>query len=221
MGSTPVGSASDFDGRDIFSEELTTSRDDSKATPLYQRLLSALISEDSTSVNDDLQFGAEDESELSVLNHMEFNGYRTDRLELDEPEDDVSVMTLKGINSSAHNVSGRFSDHISSDFSDIPYQNLGIDEKIYMEAQSIGICLEPMVYSPIPRSSITFEMLLTDVIEFGFGLMCCHCVLLQANISNMEDEGIVDEIKTLEEAIYEVVCFLTCFIFLFFNSLSL
>lgn len=40
--------------------------------------------------------------------------------------------------------------------------------------------------------------------------MCCHCVFLQANISNVEDEGIVDEIKTLEEAIFEVVCFLTC-----------
>lgn len=40
--------------------------------------------------------------------------------------------------------------------------------------------------------------------------MCCHSVCLQANISSVEDEGIVDEIKTLEEAIYEVVCFLTC-----------
>ncbi|KAL0726691.1 hypothetical protein Bca4012_022784 [Brassica carinata] len=170
MGTTPVRSASDFDGHDIFPEELTTGRKDSEAAPLYQRLLSALIPEDSTTVNEDLQFGAEDESELNVLNHMvEFNGYRSDRLEFDELEDDESVMTLKGVNSSAHNVNGRFSDHLSSDFSDIPYENLGIDEKIYMEAQSIGICLEPM-----------------------------------ANISNVEDEGIVDEIKTLEEAIYEV-----------------
>ncbi|CAN6912344.1 hypothetical protein Bca4012_087042 [Brassica carinata] len=167
---TPVGTASDFDGRDIFPEEVTTSREDSKAAPLYQRLLSALISEDSTDA--DLQFGAEDESELNVLNHMvESNGYRSDRLEFDELEDDVSVMTLKGVNSSAQNVNGRFSDHLSMDFSDIPYENLGIDEKIYMEAQSIGICLEPM-----------------------------------ANISSVEDEGIVDEIKTLEEAIYEVGC---------------
>lgn len=149
MGTTPIGSASDFDGRDIFPDELTTSREDSKAAPLYQRLLSALISEDSTSVDADLQVGVEDESELSVLNHMvEFNGYRSDRLEFDELEDDVSVMALKGVDSSAHNVNGRFSDHLSSDFSDIPYENLGIDEKIYMEAQSIGICLEPMVYFP-------------------------------------------------------------------------
>ncbi|CAH8322423.1 unnamed protein product [Eruca vesicaria subsp. sativa] len=170
MGTTPVGSASDFDGRDTFPEELTTSREDSKAAPLYQRLLSALISEDSTSVNEDLQFGAEDESELSVLNNMmDSNGYKSDRLDFDELEDDVSVMTLKGVNSSAHNVNGRFSDHLSSDFSDIQYENLGIDEKIYMEAQSIGICLEPM-----------------------------------ANISSVEDEGIADEIKKLEEAIYEV-----------------
>ena len=39
--------------------------------------------------------------------------------------------------------------------------------------------------------------------------MCCRCVFLQRNISNVEDEGIVDEIKTLEEAVYEVVCFIT------------
>lgn len=169
MGTTPVGSASEFDGRDIYPEDFTTSREDSKAAPLYQRLLSALISEDSISVNEDLQFGAEDESELNVLNHMvESNGYRSDRLEFDELEDDVPGMMLKGVNSSAHNVNGRFSDHLSRDFSDIPYENLGIDEKIYMEAQSIGICLEPMVYSPTPRSSITLEMLLTDVLGFGF-----------------------------------------------------
>lgn len=35
----------------------------------------------------------------------------------------------------------------------------------------------------------------------------------------MEDEGIVDEIKTLEEAVYEVVCFLTCS-YLSFNNLT-
>ncbi|XP_013598527.1 PREDICTED: uncharacterized protein LOC106306446 isoform X4 [Brassica oleracea var. oleracea] len=141
MSTTPVGTSSDFDGREKFSEGLTTSRVDSKASPLYQRLLSALISEDSASVNEDLQFdgfGADAESEFSALNHMEFNGYR-------------------------------FTDHLYADFSDIQYETLGIDEKIYLEAQSIGICLEPM-----------------------------------ANISNVEDEGIVDEIKTLEEAVYEV-----------------
>ncbi|CAH2077552.1 unnamed protein product [Thlaspi arvense] len=173
MGTTPVETSSDFDGREIFPEELTPSRVDSKAAPLYQRLLSALISEDSSSVNEDLQFdgfGADAESEFSVLNHMvEFNGYRSDRLELDELDDDVSVIPLKGVNSSADNVNGGFSDHLPIDFSDIQYETLGIDEKIYMEAQSIGICLEPM-----PR------------------------------ISNVEDGGIVDDIKTLEEAIREV-----------------
>ncbi|KAG7545682.1 hypothetical protein ISN44_As12g011220 [Arabidopsis suecica] len=173
MGSTPGGTSSDFDSHEIFPEELASRKVDSKAAPLYQRLLSALISEDSTSVNEDLQFdgfGADVESEFSVLNHMvEFNGYRSDRLEFDELEDDVSVIPLKGVNSSAHHVNGRFSDHISIDFSDIQYETLGIDEKIYMEAQSIGICLEPM-----------------------------------PSISNVEDEGIVDDIKTLEEAICEV-----------------
>ncbi|XP_018438595.1 uncharacterized protein LOC108811019 isoform X3 [Raphanus sativus] len=172
MGTTPVGTSSDFDGRENFAEGLTTSRMDSKASPLYQRLLSALISEESASVNEDLQFdgfGADAESEFSVLNHKEFNGYRSDRLELDDLEDDVSVIPLKGVNSSPHNVNGRFTDHSSIDFSDIQYETLGIDEKIYLEAQSIGICLETM-----------------------------------PNISNTEDEGIVEEIKTLEEAVYEV-----------------
>lgn len=152
MGTTPVGASSDFDNREIFPEELVTSRVEAKAAPLYQRLLSALISEDSTSVNEDLQFdgfGADAESEFSALNQMvEFNGYRSDRLELDDLEDDVSVIPLKGVNNSAHHVNGRFSDNLSMDFSDVQYETLGIDEKIYMEAQSIGICLEPMVYSP-------------------------------------------------------------------------
>jgi hypothetical protein len=174
MGTTPGGTSSDFDSHEIFPEELASSKVDSKAAPLYQRLLSALISEDSASVNEDLQFdgfGADVESEFSVLNHMmEFNGYRSDRLEFDELEDDVSVIPLKGVNSSAHHVNGRLSDHLSIDFSDIQYETLGIDEKIYMEAQSIGICLDPM-----------------------------------PSISNVEDEGIVDDIKTLEEAICEVV----------------
>ncbi|CAN6880327.1 unnamed protein product [Brassica oleracea] len=172
MGTTPVGTSSDFDGCEKIPEGLTTSRVDSKASPLYQRLLSALISEDSASVNEDLQFdgfGADAESEFSALNHVEFNGYRCDKLEFDELDDDVSVIPLKGGNSSPHNVNGTFTDHLSADFSDIQYETLGIDEKIYLEAQSIGICLEPM-----------------------------------ANISNVEDEGIVDEIKTLEEAVYEV-----------------
>ncbi|CDY30195.1 BnaA03g49750D [Brassica napus] len=172
MSTTPVGTSSDFDGREKISEGLTTSRVDSKASSLYQRLISALISEDSACVNEDLQFdgfGADAESEFSALNHVEFNGYRSDKLELDDLEDDVSVIPLKGVDSSPHNVNGRFTDHSSIDFADIQYETLGIDEKIYLEAQSIGICLEPM-----------------------------------PNISNVEDEGVVDEIKTLEEAIYEV-----------------
>ncbi|KAL0891254.1 hypothetical protein Bca101_015237 [Brassica carinata] len=172
MGTTPVGTSSDFDGREKLPGGLTTSRGDSKASPLYQRLLSALISEDSASVNEELQFdgfGADAGSEFSVLNHLEFNGYRSDKLELDDLEDDVSVIPLKDVDSSPHNVDGRFTDHSSIDFSAIQYETLGMDEKIYLEAQSIGICLEPM-----------------------------------PNISNVEDEGIVDEIETLEEAVYEV-----------------
>lgn len=50
--------------------------------------------------------------------------------------------------------------------------------------------------------------------------MCCRCVFLQPNISNTEDEGIVGEIKTLEEAVYEVV-FSHVFFYLPFNNLTI
>ncbi|CAA7022255.1 unnamed protein product [Microthlaspi erraticum] len=172
---SPVMSSSDFDSRDLCPEELATSRVDFKASPLYQRLLSALISEDSISVNEDIQvdgFGAmhdlDDDSEFSVLNNMvDFNGFRNnERLDLDESEDDGSAILYKSFNKSAHHCNGKFSDYSPIDFLDIQYDKLGIDEKIYLEAQSIGLSIEPM-----------------------------------PSISNMEDEGIVDEIKKMEEAI--------------------
>lgn len=155
-GPTPVLTSSDFDSRDLFPEELTTSRVDSKASPLYQRLLSALISEDSMSVNGDLQvdgFGAmhdlDEDSEFGILDNMvEFNGFRNnERLELDESEDDGSAILFKDVNKSAHQCNGKFPDHSPIDFLDIQYDKLGIDEKIYLEAKSIGLSLEPMVYS--------------------------------------------------------------------------
>ncbi|KAG2298386.1 hypothetical protein Bca52824_034858 [Brassica carinata] len=173
MGPSSVLTSSDFDSRDLYPEELATSRVDSKASPLYHRLLSALISEDSMSINEDLHvdgFGAmrdlDDDSEFSVLNE---NGFRNnERLEHDdyEPADDGSAILFNGFSNSAYHCNGKFLDHSPIDFSDIPYDKLGIDEKIYLEAQSIGISLEPM-----------------------------------PSISNVEDEGIVDEIKKLEEAI--------------------
>ncbi|KAJ0239116.1 hypothetical protein HA466_0236220 [Hirschfeldia incana] len=160
---------SDFDSRDLYPEELATSRVDSKASPLYHRLLSALICEDSMSINEDLHvdgFGAmmhdlDEDSEYSGLNE---NGFRNNGDY--ESEDGGSAVLLNGFNNSAYHCNGKFLDHSPIDFSDIPYDKLGIDEKIYLEAQSIGISLEPM-----------------------------------PSISNVEDEGIVDEIKKLEEAI--------------------
>lgn len=156
MGSTPVPTSSDFHSSDLFPEDLATSRGDSKASPLYQRLLSALISEDSVSINEDFGvdgFGAmhdlDDDLDFSVLNNMvECNGFRkNERLELDESEDDGSAVLFKGVNKSFHHCNGKFSDHSPINFLDIQYDKLGIDEKIYLEAQSIGISLEPMVNS--------------------------------------------------------------------------
>ncbi|KAF8048959.1 hypothetical protein N665_2344s0002 [Sinapis alba] len=166
-----MGPPPDFDSRDLYPEKLATSTVDSKASPLYHRLLSALISEDSMSINEDLQvdgFGAmpdlDDNSEFSGLKN---NGFRSnERLEHDESEDDGSATMFNGFNNSAYHCNGKFLDHSPIDFSDIPYHKLGIDEKIYLEFQSIGISLEPM-----------------------------------PSISNLEDEGIVDEVKKLEEAI--------------------
>ncbi|KAG2323511.1 hypothetical protein Bca52824_016724 [Brassica carinata] len=171
MGPSPVLTSPDFDSPDLYHGERATSSVDSKASPLYHRLLSALISEDSMSINEDLQvdgFGAmpglDDDSEFSVLKN---NGFRNnERLEHDKSEDDGSAIMFNGFNNSAYDCNGKFSDHSPFDFSDIPYDKLGIDEKIYLEAQSIGISLEPM-----------------------------------PSISNVEDEGIVDQIKKLEEAI--------------------
>ncbi|CAN6874210.1 hypothetical protein Bca4012_077546 [Brassica carinata] len=166
---SPVLTSSDFDSRDLYPEELATSSVDSKASPLYHRLLSALISEDSMSINEDVHvdgFGAmhdlDEDSEFSVLND---NGFRNN--DDYESEDGGSAILFSGlINSAYYHCSGKILDHSPIDFSDIPYDKLGIDEKIYLEAQSIGISLEPM-----------------------------------PSISNVEDEGIVDEIKKLEEAI--------------------
>ncbi|KAL1218353.1 hypothetical protein V5N11_028062 [Cardamine amara subsp. amara] len=174
-GPTPALTSSDFDSRDLFPEELATSRVDSKASPLYQRLLSALISEDSMGVNEDSQVDGfeamhdlDEDLEFGILNNMvEFNGFRNnERLELDESEDDESTILFNDVNKSAHHCNGKFPDHSPIDLLDIQYDKLGIDEKIYLEAKSIGISLEPM-----------------------------------PSISNVEDEGIADEIKKLEEAI--------------------
>ncbi|XP_024016154.1 uncharacterized protein LOC18025793 isoform X2 [Eutrema salsugineum] len=175
MGPSPVLTSSEVDNRDLVPGEHGTSRVDSNGCPLYQRLLSALISEDSMSVNEDIQvdrFGAthdlDEASEFSVLNNMvEFNGFRNnERPHLDESEDDESAILFKGCNKSVHLCNGKFLDHSPIDFLDIQYDKLGIDERIYLEAQSIGISLEPM-----------------------------------PSISNVEDDEIVDEIKKLEEAI--------------------
>ncbi|XP_010548659.1 PREDICTED: uncharacterized protein LOC104820016 isoform X2 [Tarenaya hassleriana] len=177
VGPSPLGTSSGFDSREVLFPEEFTSRMNSKASPLYQRLLSALISEDSSSVTEDLQLDGFDnandldvESRFSGFNHlMEFNGYSTNEgLEHEESEDDVSMGLHKGVNNSSHHSNGRFSDHSSIEFTDIQYGNLGIDEKIYLEVQSLGISLEPL-----------------------------------PSISNVEDEGIVDDIKKLEEAICE------------------
>ncbi|CAF2163196.1 unnamed protein product [Brassica napus] len=172
--SSPVLTSSDFDSRDLYPEELATSSVDSKASPLYHRLLSALISEDSMSINEDVHvdgFGAihdlDEDSEFSVLND---NGFRNN--DDYESEDGASAILFNGFNKSAYyHCNGKILDHSPIDFSDIPYDKLGIDEKIYLEAQSIGISLEPM-----------------------------------PSISNVEEEGIIDEIKKLEEAICKEGC---------------
>jgi len=53
---------------------------------------------------------------------------------------------FKGVDKSAHHCNGKFPDNSPIDFVDIQYDKLGIDEKIYLEAQSLGISIDLMVY---------------------------------------------------------------------------
>ncbi|MBA0568096.1 hypothetical protein Golob_005612 [Gossypium lobatum] len=147
---------------ELLSQQLLLDKKDKNLIPLCQRFLAALIpEEDSDSGNEDVQFdiygaGFQMDGELSnglrhIVNfqsteHASFNGYRTSgKPECDDPEIDMVGKT--GISSTfSHSLNGTFLDKPMPDMvcSEFEYEGMKINEKILLEAQSIGIFLEPM-----------------------------------------------------------------------------
>ncbi|GMJ07321.1 SAGA complex subunit 2A [Hibiscus trionum] len=146
---------------EILSQQLLLDTRDNNVIPLCQRFLAALIpEEDSDSGNEDLQFdvygtglkmggelGTNDLSHIvnfQSTGHASFNGYRTSgRPEYDNPETDMLGNT--GI-SSTFGMNDTFPDKPMPDMvcSEFQYESMKINEKLFLEAQSIGIFLEPM-----------------------------------------------------------------------------
>ncbi|KAE8735321.1 Serine/arginine repetitive matrix protein 2 isoform 2 [Hibiscus syriacus] len=145
------------------TDEILLDTRDNNVIPLCQRFLAALIpEEDSDSGNEDPQFdiygtGYQMDGELGsnglshIVNfqstgHASFNGYRTTGWpEYDNPE--IDILGTTGINSTfSHSLNGSFPDKPMSDMfcSEFQYESMKINEKLLLEAQSIGIFLEPM-----------------------------------------------------------------------------
>ncbi|XVF48956.1 hypothetical protein PTKIN_Ptkin03bG0229700 [Pterospermum kingtungense] len=147
---------------EVLSQQLILDARDSNVITLCQRFLAALIPEDdSDNGNDDLPFdahgtGVEMDRELGssglshIINfqstgHASFNGYRiSEKPEHDDPE--IDMLGNTGINSNfSHSLNGTFPDHPMSGMvcSEFEYEGMKINEKLFLEAQSIGIFLEP------------------------------------------------------------------------------
>ncbi|XP_039044251.1 uncharacterized protein LOC120183656 isoform X2 [Hibiscus syriacus] len=145
------------------ADEILLDTRDNNVIPLCQRFLAALIpEEDSDSGNEDPQLdiygtGYQVDGELGsnglshIVNfqstgHACFNGYRTSGWpEYDNPE--IDILGTTGISSTfSHSLNGSFPDKPMPDMvcSEFQYESMNINEKLLLEAQSIGIFLEPM-----------------------------------------------------------------------------
>lgn len=170
------------------TNKLQSSKGDCNVIPLCQRLLSALISEESCSGSENLNFDAYDtqyetngELELNHLDnsslanynftsHSVCNGYRiTQKPEHDDTRNDVEDIPSNGLRSSQK------SPIITS--SELEYDALDINDKLLLELKSIEISPESM-----------------------------------PEISQTDDEGIFDDITRLEEnyqrQVYKKKCLL-------------
>ncbi|XWS72213.1 hypothetical protein CRYUN_Cryun02cG0020800 [Craigia yunnanensis] len=148
---------------EVLSQLLVLDTRDNNVIPLCQRFIAALIpEEDSDSGNEDLPFdvygtGFEMDGELGsnglshIVNfqstgHASFNGYRiTGKPEHDDPE--IDMLGNTGINSNfSHSLNGTFPDQPvhSMVCSEFQYESMKINEKLFLEAQSIGVFLEPL-----------------------------------------------------------------------------
>ncbi|KAL4318819.1 hypothetical protein GQ457_18G001480 [Hibiscus cannabinus] len=148
---------------EIHSPQLLMDTRDNNAIPLCQRFLAALIpEEDIDSGNEDLPFDVygtefEIDGELRsnglshIVNfqsagHASFSGCRiTGKPEHDDPE--IDMLGNTGINNSnfSHSQNGSFLDQPMTGMvcSEFQYESMKINEKLILEAQSIGIFLEP------------------------------------------------------------------------------
>ena len=149
---------------ELLSQQLLLDTNDNNVIPLCQRFLAALIpEEDSDSGNEDLPFdaygtGFEMDGELGsnglshIVNfqstgHASFNGYRiNEKSEHDDPE--IDMLGNTGINSNfSHSLNGTAPDQPVAGMvcSEFQYESMKINDRLFLEAQSIGIFLEPLV----------------------------------------------------------------------------
>ncbi|KAE9608149.1 hypothetical protein Lalb_Chr08g0232421 [Lupinus albus] len=152
-------------GAGIVTEQLQVAKGDHSAIPLCQRLLSALISDECSSENEDLKFDTFDtefetdgELELSGLDHYSqanyqfichsaYSDYRmTRKSEHIDTESDIVDIPLTGLNSSfGSSVNGLLHDKASMPIftcSDSQYDALDLNDRLLLELQSIGISPE-------------------------------------------------------------------------------
>ncbi|KAK3213469.1 hypothetical protein Dsin_018175 [Dipteronia sinensis] len=173
----------------LLLEQLVPGSRDHNEIPLYQRLMAALITEEDYSCgNEDIdvyvtEFELDRELESNGLDHQfnflsvghtAFNGYMITGKQMDD-EIDMLGISNTGINSSSgQSLNGVLPDQAlipGMSFSEFQYNDsMQINEKLLLEARSIGIYPEP-----------------------------------GCDIAQMDDEGISEEIKKIEERYHEQV----------------
>ncbi|KHN35878.1 hypothetical protein glysoja_013303 [Glycine soja] len=148
-----TGSERDFEpgdqmGAAIVAEQLQLAKGDSNGISLCQRLISALISEECSSESEDIMFDACDteseadgdldhhsQSNSHLAFHSPYNGYRITRKSgHDETESDIVDIPSTRLNSSQNMP--------TLICSELQYATLGMNEKLLLELQSIGISPE-------------------------------------------------------------------------------
>lgn len=151
-----TGSERDFEpgdqmGAAIVAEQLQLAKGDSNGISLCQRLISALISEECSSESEDIMFDACDteseadgdldhhsQSNSHLAFHSPYNGYRITRKSgHDETESDIVDIPSTSLNSSQNMP--------TLICLELQYATLGMNEKLLLELQSIGISPESVV----------------------------------------------------------------------------
>ncbi|KAL4269704.1 hypothetical protein GQ457_HM000780 [Hibiscus cannabinus] len=128
---------------EVLSPQLVVDTGDKNVISLYQRFIAALIPEEvSDCRNEDLPndvYG----TEFEIDGEFRSNGLR--KPEHDDSEIDMLIST--GINSTfSPSMNGTFGDQLLPGMvcSEFQYESMNINEKLLLEAQSIGIFLEPL-----------------------------------------------------------------------------